>query len=74
MRADARSRPVRRWGVEEPNNRHRLLRARRERPSCRRAAEERDQRAPFHIPSTSMAKHSCRAKPTTYPMRGNIGR
>jgi hypothetical protein len=27
-----------------------LLRARRERPSCRRAADERDEIAPFHCP------------------------
>src|SRR5262249_42420754 len=33
--------------VEEANDRHRLLRARRERP-CRRAAEQRDELAPLH--------------------------
>src|SRR6516164_8392357 len=37
-------------GAEEPNHRHvRLLRARRERPRRRRAAEQRDELAPFHL-------------------------
>jgi hypothetical protein len=37
---------VRRCAVEEPNQWHRrLLRARRERPRCRRAAEQRDELA-----------------------------
>src|SRR5262245_58288450 len=36
-------------GIEKPNHRHRrLLRARRKRP-CRRAAEQRDERAAFHV-------------------------
>jgi hypothetical protein len=35
--------------VQKPNYRHRrLLRARRERPRCRRPAEQRDEFAPFH--------------------------
>jgi|SRR5215475_1182080 len=37
--------------VEKPNHRHRwLLRARRERPRRSRAAEKRDEVAPFHYP------------------------
>src|SRR6266568_4628593 len=48
---------VRRLG-EESNHRHRrLLRARRKRPSYRRAAEKGDELAPFHIHSiTSSAR------------------
>jgi len=38
---------VRRPAAEEPNDGHRLLRARRERP-CRRAADERDEVATPH--------------------------
>src|SRR5262245_21346714 len=38
-----------RAAVEESDNRHRLLRTRRERPSGRRAAEQRDERAPVMI-------------------------
>jgi len=34
----------------------RLLRARRERPRCRRAADERDERAPFHHSITSSGR------------------
>jgi hypothetical protein len=35
--------------MKEPNHRHRrLLRARRERPRRSRAAEQRDEAAPFH--------------------------
>jgi hypothetical protein len=41
--------PVRRSGVEESDHRYRrLLRARRERPSDRRCAEQRDEIASFH--------------------------
>src|SRR5262249_22931021 len=51
--AQTLGRPVRRCGVEEPNNRHRrLLRARRERPR-RRAAEERDELAAHHSITSS---------------------
>ena len=40
----------RRHAVEDPDHRHRrLLGARRERPSRRRAAEQRDERAPFQL-------------------------
>src|SRR6516164_9858043 len=40
-----------RFAFEESNDRHlRLLRARRERPRRRRAAEQRDEIAPFHCP------------------------
>src|SRR5215475_5019958 len=43
----------RRRAAEEPNHRHsRLLRARRERP-CRRAAEQRDERAAPHSITSS---------------------
>jgi hypothetical protein len=36
--------------LDEPNHRHcRLLRARRERPRRRRAAEQRDEIASFHL-------------------------
>ena len=42
---------VRQLAVEITNHRHRrLLRARRERPRRRRAAEQRDERAPVHCP------------------------
>ena len=45
---------VRRCGVEEPDHRHRrLLRARRERPRSRRAAEQRDELAPLHSITSS---------------------
>src|SRR5262249_55530059 len=44
----------RRRAVEEPNHRHRrLLRARRERPSGRRATEQRDEYAPLHSITSS---------------------
>src|SRR5262249_7971776 len=44
---------VRRLGIEKPDPRHRrLLRAHRERP-CRRAAEERDERASLHSITSS---------------------
>src|SRR5262249_24441837 len=44
-------------GIDESDCRHRwLLRARRERPRGSRAADERDERAPFHsITSSAMA-------------------
>src|SRR5262249_20787275 len=45
---------VRRSAVEKPNRRHRrLLRARRERPCCRRAAEKGDERATLHSITSS---------------------
>ena len=41
--------PLGRLTIEEANDRHRaLLRARRERPRSRRAAEQRDELAPSH--------------------------
>ena len=41
---------LRRSGLEEADHRHRrLLRARRERPRGRRAAEQRDELAPFYL-------------------------
>src|SRR6516165_8515479 len=44
---------VLRCGGEDPDYRHlRLLRARRERP-CRRASEQRDERAPLHSITSS---------------------
>src|SRR6516165_2783858 len=50
---------VRRSGVEQPDYRHcRLLRARRERPRGRRAAEDRDELAPPHHSITSSARAS----------------
>src|SRR5262249_51166681 len=46
--------PLRSCAVEESNYRHRaLLRARRERQRRRRAAEQRDERAPFHSITSS---------------------
>ena len=40
-----------RRGMEKPNHRHRrLLPMRPKRPSCRRAAEKRDELAPLHVP------------------------
>src|SRR5262249_31808815 len=54
--AQTLGRPVRRCGVEEPNNRHRrLLRARRQRPRRRCTAEQRDERAALHHSITSSA-------------------
>src|SRR6516164_4727595 len=55
-----RVRPGRRT-VEKPDHRHpRLLRARRERPRRRRAAEERDELAAFHsITSSARASNDC---------------
>src|SRR5262249_50103736 len=42
--------PVRRSAVKESNHRHHwLLRARRDRPRSRRAAEQRDELAPFQL-------------------------
>jgi hypothetical protein len=38
-----------RLAVEPPNHRHRLLRARRERPRGRRAVEQRDELAPSNV-------------------------
>src|SRR5262249_34857373 len=47
----------RRSGADEPNHRHhRLLRARRERPRCRRAAEQRDELATGAHSITSSAR------------------
>jgi hypothetical protein len=47
--------------VEKPNDRHRrLLRARRERPSSRRAANKRDELAPFHLIELHYAPHETR--------------
>src|SRR5262249_47447184 len=45
-----------RSAVEEPDHRHRwlLLRARRERPCGRRAAEQRYERAALHVPGHSI--------------------
>src|SRR6516162_4586322 len=56
-RSHRRVRPGRRT-VEKPDHRHRrLLRARRDGP-CRRAAEQRDERAPPHHSITSSARAS----------------
>jgi hypothetical protein len=39
-----------RTGIEKTNHRHRrVLRARRERPCCRRASEKRDEFASLHV-------------------------
>src|SRR5262245_2378537 len=48
------SRGTRRAALEEADHRHRWLRARHERPRGR-AAEQRDERAPFHHSITSSA-------------------
>src|SRR5262245_48491936 len=49
----------RRRAAEEPDHRHRrLLRARREWPRCRPAAEKRDELAPLHHSITSSARAS----------------
>src|SRR2546429_420600 len=49
-RSHSRCRLVGRPAADEPDHRHRrLLRARRERPRGRCAAEERDERAPRHV-------------------------
>ena len=67
--------------MEEADHRHRrLLRARRERPSCRRAAEERDELASFHSITSSarassmgdyprITRHVARSKGRTSPTR-----
>jgi hypothetical protein len=48
----------RRYDIEKPNHRHsRLLRARRQRPSGRRAAEKRDELAPPHVPPSVRGLH-----------------
>jgi hypothetical protein len=45
-------------GVEESNHRHhRLLRARRERPRSRSAAEQRDEVAPFQFVELHLVPH-----------------
>src|SRR6516164_11103033 len=50
---------VRRCTAEEPDHRHgRLLCTRRERPRCRRAAEQRDEVTAFHHSITSSARAS----------------
>src|SRR5215468_10684225 len=46
-----------RAAVEESDNRHRLLRTRRERP-CSRAAEQSDERAPLHSITSSASASS----------------
>jgi hypothetical protein len=46
--------------VEKPDHRHRrLLRARHERPSCRRAAEQRDELAPSHCLASARGYALC---------------
>src|SRR4029077_15241590 len=51
--------PVRRSGVEKPNHRHRgLLRPRRDRPRCRRTAEQRDELASPHSITSSARPES----------------
>src|SRR5262249_38749351 len=40
-----------------------LLRARRERPRCRRAAEQRDERAPLHLRGHSMTSSAIASSP-----------
>src|SRR5262249_24369274 len=64
-----RSRFARRPAAEEPDHRHRrLLRARRERPRGRRAAEQRDELAAVHsITSSARAKRSPRSARGAYP-------
>src|SRR5262245_29396208 len=52
------SRRLRRRRAEESNHRHCLLRARRERPRSRRAAEQRDELAPFHSMTSSAVASS----------------
>jgi hypothetical protein len=62
---------VRRCGVKKPDNRRcRLLRARRERPSRRRAANQRDELAPSHRYAHSIiSSASCwRCKGTSRPI------
>src|SRR5260370_11105418 len=53
-RGKAGARFRRRPRAQEPDDRHPLLlRVRRNRPRCRRAAEQCDEFAPLHLPSTS---------------------
>ena len=53
--------------AEEPDHRHRrLLRACRERPSCRRAANKRDERAPPH--SITLSARNTSPGGTSWPM------
>src|SRR5262249_3683817 len=48
-----------RYAVKDADHRHRrLLRARRNRPRCRRAAEKRDELAPAHHSITSSARRT----------------
>src|SRR6516164_6061871 len=58
-RSDLAQRGVRRPAADEADDRQRrLLRARRERPRCRRAAEERDELAASHSITSSAATSS----------------
>jgi hypothetical protein len=57
--AQALRHPVRRSGVDEPDHRHhRLLRARRERPRHRGAAEQRYELAPPHSITSSASNRN----------------
>src|SRR5262249_4750401 len=51
-------RGVKRCGVKKPDHRHRLLRARRERPDGCRAAKQRDERAPLHSITSSASRRN----------------
>src|SRR5215475_9990258 len=54
---------VRRCGVEEPNHRHhRLLRARRDRPTGRRTAEQRNEVATLHVCAHSITSSASESK------------
>ena len=56
--APRRSSSLLRYWAEEPDHRPRwLLRARRERPRCRRAAEQRDEIASSHVVPSSRGSH-----------------
>src|SRR5215475_10755547 len=61
-------RDVRQSSAEKPDHRHRrLLRARRERPSCGRAAEQREERAALHLHSITLSARARNAGGTVKP-------
>jgi hypothetical protein len=69
---------IRRLAMEDPDYRHRRLRARHERPRNRRAAEKRDELAPSHVhsssrgshPTTLLSKRRCASQQNGLPIGG----
>jgi hypothetical protein len=67
-------RGVKRCGVKKPDHRHRLLRARRERPRRRRAAEQRDELMSDMGSSSLSGDGRCGQSTTHLACRGLGGR